>query len=71
MANKAQEVGYVHPSGTVTPVPSAHKVQAGSCGSPDCDHIHLFLLDQAGQPFAEATLDRTFTELLIEAWRRS
>jgi hypothetical protein len=73
MSNDATEVGYVHPSGTVTPVPSATSVHMGMCDDPSCDHIHLFLLDQANQPFAEATLSRELVRKFIageaEEWQ--
>ena len=76
MSNDAAEVGYIHPSGTVTPVPSAASVRMGMCDDPDCGAIHLFLLDQADQPFAEATLSRELIQKFIageaegwESWR--
>jgi hypothetical protein len=76
MSNDVQEVGYVNPSGTVTMVPSATSVRMGMCDDPDCGAIHLFLLDQADQPFAEATLSRELIQKFIageaegwESWR--
>lgn len=73
MSNDVNEVGYVHPSGTITMVPSAASVQVGRCGDPNCNGVHLFLLDQADQPFAEATLSFEFIHKFItgevEGWK--
>lgn len=70
MANDINEVGYVHPSGTVTYIPSAASIQVRECGNVECGHVHIFLMDQAGQPIAEATLSNDLVDRLIEARRR-
>lgn len=70
MSNEIGEVGYVMPSGKVEHIPSAHSVRLCRCDEPSCGALHLFLLDQVGQPIAEATLSEEFAAEILRAQRR-
>ena len=66
MANDIHEVGYVYrPTGIVTMVPSAHEVELVDCADVRCDHVHIFLKDHMGQPFAECTLTERFCREIV------
>lgn len=72
MANDMGEVGYVHQrTGTVVWVPSAHTVEVRRCDDTSCEHMHLFLMDQNGQPIAEAAVTEEFAQRLVSGARQA
>jgi hypothetical protein len=38
------------------PIPVAHSMTVVDCGDPDCEAAHILLLDENGNPMAQATV---------------
>jgi hypothetical protein len=51
-------------------LPEANSVTVGRCSNPTCRHVHVLLLDEAGEPMAEFVAPDGFAERLVEVERK-